>query len=130
MGPYKAPGPDGLPARVLRNIGHAGRVQLMNIFKASVLLRYVPKKWREDSAIFIPKPGKDDYSQVRSFRPITLAPVLCKVLECVILWHLKEKAILQSALSVNQHAFRNDYSTDTALATTVHQIEAAMLQGE
>ena len=130
MGAYKAPGPDKLPAKVFRHVGPLALTRLQKIFRASVLLHYVPKEWRKASAIFIPKPGKDNYSHVRSFRPITLAPVIFKVLERVILWHLKDTTLLQSPLSVNQHAFRNNYSTDTALATTVHQIESAVFQGD
>ena len=130
VGPDKAPGPDGIPARVLRHLGPSGLMRLQNIYRASVLLHYVPKRWREAKVIFLPKPGKDDYTAARSFRPITLSPVLFKVLEKVMLTYFKGTVLALRPLSANQHAFRNNYSTDTALSTAVHQIESAVYQKE
>jgi hypothetical protein len=35
-------------------------------------LQHVPKPWKESKTIFVAKPGKTDYNQAKSYRPITL----------------------------------------------------------
>ncbi|CAM9931190.1 unnamed protein product, partial [Heterosigma akashiwo] len=44
----------------------------------------------------LPKPGKDDYSVIKSYRPITLLPVLGKGFEKVLLERLNHHATLSS----------------------------------
>ena len=87
FGSFKAAGPDGLQPLVLKNLGPTMRNRLLDIYKASLLLRHVPSIWRSANVIFLPKPGKDDYANVRSFRPISLSPFLFKALERLLWWH-------------------------------------------
>ncbi len=102
--------------------------KLDEFFRASSLLRYVPLRWRESKAVFIPKPLKSDYSQVRSFRPISLSSFIMKAMERVWAWQLEESARIQNPLSCDQHAFRRGYSTDSALSTMVEYAETAIIQ--
>ena len=89
---------------------------------------YTPKKWRTAKVVFIPKLGKEDYSEPRSFRPITLSLFLLKGLERIVRWHLEELGI-GGAISPFQHAFRKGKSTDTALSEVVNRIESSILRG-
>ena len=73
MGAHKAPGPDGFSPIVLKNMGVKTLLRLQSIFKVTYYIGYVPMKWRHALVIYLPKPGKDNYDQLRSFRPITLA---------------------------------------------------------
>ena len=100
------------------------------MFKASYLLGYMPNKWRKATVIFIPKPGKKDYSLVRSFRPITLSNFIVKAMERIILWHLTETTLKDNPLNENQHAFRKGKSTETALSNMAENIESALVKGE
>ncbi len=85
---------------------------------ASSLLGYVPLRWRESKAVFIPKTGKSDYSQDHSFRTISLSSFIMKALERVWVWRLKESAFIQKkTLSCDQNAFWRGYSADSALST-------------
>ena len=62
----------------------------INIAKASYRLSFTPETWGNAAAIFLPKPGKDDYYQYnpKAYRTITLATVPLKCMERVILWHM------------------------------------------
>ena len=125
FGSLKAPGPDGLKPFVLAHLGNRALERLTAIYKASYLLGYTPSKWRRSRVVFLPKPGKDDYSQARSFRPITLSTFQVKVMERIILWEINESYLKASPLSANQHAFRKGHSTETALSTMTSHIEGA-----
>lgn len=77
-----------------------------------------------------PKPGKDDYDQVKAFRPITLASFLFKALERVVQWEIEENILSKNPLSCNQHAFRHGVSTQTALSSLCNDIESAIYRDE
>ena len=72
----------------------------------------------------IPKPGKKDYHMPRAFRPISLMCFCLKGLEKLVGWEVEGT---MSTLHHNQHAFRKGYSTDSALSSTVSEIEKGIL---
>ena len=76
MGLFKAPGPDGLSPIVLSHMGPKALERLLNRYKISHCLGYVPQSWQHAAVICLPKPGKSKYNEARHFRPITLANVL------------------------------------------------------
>ena len=115
FGDYKSPGPDNIPPIVLKHLGPMAIERLRCIFTASYLLGYLPKSWRHAKVVFIPKQGKKDYTQPRSFRPITLSCFLVKVMERIILWQLNETVLKEFPLNENQHAFRKGRSMESAL---------------
>ena len=115
FGDSKSPGPDGIRPIVLKKLGSNAIKRLTHIFKASYLIGYTPKSWRKSNVIFIPKPNKDDYSDPRSFRPISLMTFFMKVMERLVLWHLNETAFRDNPLNDNQHGFRKGKSCDSAL---------------
>ena len=126
FGDTKAAGPDGIQPCVLKHLGPLALTRLCDLFKASYLLGYVPKVWRHSKVIFIPKQGKDDYAQARSFRPITLSSFVMKTMERLVYWHVNETHLLERPLSVNQHAFQRGKSTESALTGLVSKIEGAL----
>ena len=73
--------------------------------------------------MFLPKPGKIDYNQPKSFRTITLSPVLLKLQERVILWHMQHDHNMADSLSKKQFGFKRGTSTETALHKIAHTIE-------
>ena len=87
--------------------------------------KHTPKVWKESSIVMIPKPGKDDYLNAKSFRPITLANHTLKLLEKLVLWHIAERNLKITPLSENQHAFRPGYSTESAALHVMIKIELA-----
>ncbi len=57
----KAAGPDKIKSIVLKHLGKKAVNKLVEFFKASSFLGYVPPRWRDSKAVLIPKPGKRDY---------------------------------------------------------------------
>lgn len=45
---------------------------VVDIYRASLRLKYIPKTWQQVKVTFIPKAVKDDYTLAKSFRPISL----------------------------------------------------------
>ncbi len=78
--------------------------------------------------MFIPKPGKSDYSLARSFRPISLSSFIMKALERIWVWRLKESSLIQKPLSRDQHTFLRGYNTDSAFSTMVEYAESVIMQ--
>jgi ribonuclease HI len=127
FGDLKAPGPDGIHPIVLKRLGKKALRRLTETLKASYRLGYTPRAWRHSRVVFIPKEGKDDYSQPRSFRPITLSSFIMKTLERVILWHMLETTLALRPMCDEQHAFRKQRGTDTALSCMAERIEHALV---
>ena len=130
FGNNKAGGPDGIKPVVLKNLplSLVGRIQA--IYIASLFLGYVPACWRRSKVVFIPKPGRADYSKSKAFRPITLTSFLFKTMERVVLRHLETAHNVHDRLKVNQHAFRKGSSCNSALSDMVDGIESSILRNQ
>ena len=89
---------------------------------------YVPKVWKEGTGIFIPKPGKENYHEVKSFRMITLTSFQLKWLERLVLYHFNDDSNLQARFSAFQYGFRAGVSTETALHEFVRRIELSLVK--
>ncbi len=111
---------------VLQNLSRKALVRLKAIFEASISLGYTPRIWRTQQVVFIPKPGKKDYSDPRAFRPITLASFVFKTLEKLCLWEIEKKVEIRP-INENQHGFRRGRSTCSALSETLFKIESGVL---
>ena len=120
---HKACGPDTIKPIVLRNLPECALATLTGIYEGCLSAEYTPLTWRKANVILIPKPGKPDYQKIGAFRPITLSNHLFKTLEKLVLWHISEKTLREKPLNRNQHAFRNDSSTESAALQVVTQIE-------
>ena len=103
FGSRKAPGPDGFKPIVLKNLNEKAVIFLTSLNKMSISTQQIPSSWRKMDVIFIPKPGKEDYSSPKSYRPITLSSFVLKGLERIMLWYLRERVITRALES--QHAY-------------------------
>ena len=118
----KSPGPDGLKPVIFGYLPDNILQVLQIVFKSLIALAYTPVLWKETSVIFIPKPGKDDYSLPGSFRPISLSNYFLKGLERLAVWKMEE-ALVTSLVHMNQHGFRSDRSTETAISAVTDYVE-------
>ncbi|KZL86802.1 reverse transcriptase, partial [Colletotrichum incanum] len=73
---WKAPGEDGLPAMVWKQIWPAVRYWVLAIFQMSLEEGALPHQWRHAKIIPLKKPGKDDYTLAKAWRPISLLATL------------------------------------------------------
>ncbi len=75
----------------------------------------MPNIWKELNRIYLPKEGKEDYSNSKSYRSISLTSTVSKTFECVVdsrfrAW-LEELRLLDSF----QYAYRKDHNQTQAL---------------
>ena len=118
----KNPGPDGMKPIIFKHFPVSLISLLQLIYKAVIKLHFTPTTWKDSKVIFIPKPGKTDYSLPKSFRPISLSNYLLKVLEKLLTWHADEM-LLKDPIHHRQHGFQKGKCTETAISHTVNQIE-------
>ena len=88
----KAPGIDGMPNRFLRIVAGELLPQLARMFQARVDLGYHPRELRTANTIVLRKPGKEDYSEPKSYRTIALLSTIGKALETVVVRRLSDCA--------------------------------------
>ena len=94
-----------------------------------ILTHFTPTIWKEAKLIFIPKPGKPSYNIPKAWRPISLTNYPVKALEKMCVWYTDTK-IQQYPLHVNQHGFRTDRSTTTAISAVANYIEQNIYYGK
>jgi len=82
-----------------------------------------PESWKVAKLILIPKPGKTDKSQVKSFRPISLLPVFGKALETLIISDILKETSLDTL--DEQHGFTTGKSTLSAIKEVYMSIDAS-----
>ncbi|CAK1598330.1 unnamed protein product [Parnassius mnemosyne] len=128
--PYKAAGPDGIFPALLQWGDKALIVRLAAIMRACLALKYVPRGWREVKVTFIPKPGKSDYTDPKSYRPISLTSFLLKTMERMCERELRGSALMNLPLHDKQHANSLGKSTESALHKVITKIEEAIQNKE
>ena len=79
----KCPGFDLITTEVLKRLPNNIIVKLTQIINASLRLLYVPSFWKVAEVVMIPKPGKPA-TEVKSYRPISLLPILSKLYERIL----------------------------------------------
>jgi hypothetical protein len=80
----KAPGPDGIPNRVLKQLPQRMILLLVALFNAIFRTQYFPPVWKHARVISILKAGKDP-ALPSSYRPISLLDTIGKVFENILL---------------------------------------------
>ena len=118
----KSPGPDGLRPVLFQHLPDNIIKVLTFLYKCCIALSFTPSLWRDAKVIFIPKPGKADYSLSSSFRPISLSNYLLKGLERLCVWRV-DQSLINYPIHDRQHGFRCDRSTETAISEVVNEIE-------
>ena len=126
FGPLKMVGPGDFKPIVLQNLPNSTLEALRKIFTACIQLAYTPNVWKRSAINWIPKVGKEDYSNPRNFRPITLSSFLLKCIEK----HISVQIEPNLKLSKIQHGFVKRKGTDTALAEVNDKIEQGTLFGQ
>ena len=127
--PMTAAGPDGIRPIMLQRGWDILGVALTSIARASYNLAAIPTCWKNSTGIFIPKPGKDDYYNPKSYRTITLSSVPLKFTERLIQWHMEADLNMEAVLHKNQFGFRKGLSTEAALHKIVNKLENQILKG-
>ena len=125
MDPLKAAGPDQVQSIIylIQKAYKHSKNPLIKIYRKSHITGHIPKPWGETKGVFLPKPGKVDYNDVKSYRTITLSSNFLKIHERMILWYIEHDLGLDKKLNKKQYGFWKGCSTDAALHKLVHTIE-------
>ena len=112
----KATGPDGLPARILKECSNELAPSLCRIFNMSLSTGVVPDSWKEANVVPIHKKGNTEC--VTNYRPISLLCILSKILERCIFDRVYPELI--EHFHNLQHGFIKGRSTTTQMLHYVH----------
>ena len=120
----KASGSDGISATMLRNTACSIAPAIVMLFNMSISTGKLPSVWKLSAIVPIPKSG--DNTNVSNYRPISLLPILSKLLEkhmyAIILHQFEEF----SPISVRQWGFQPKKSTTAALLKTFNDWALAL----
>ena len=128
--PNKAPGPDNIQAKFLKETAEDLAPALTCLYQASLAQTKIPSDWRHARVAPIYKSGKNDRSKPANYRPISLTSISCKVLEHIMCSNLMGHLDKRHILTDFQHGFRHGRSCETQLILTVDEIAQALDQGK
>ncbi|TKA72913.1 hypothetical protein B0A49_08441 [Cryomyces minteri] len=128
--PKKAPGRDGLPFRVWRELWPVLGDPIFHLYETSLRLGHVPQRWKTAKIVTIWKPGKPDYTIPKAYRPISLLPTISKGLDAVVANRISYLAEKYSLLPKNHFGARRQRSCEQALSVLIERIHAAWRAGK
>jgi hypothetical protein len=82
--PNNAPGADGISNGILHQMLEILLPSLLKLFNPCLEQGYCPAHFKDTITVVLRKPGKDDYTQPKAYRPIALLNTLDKALEAII----------------------------------------------
>ena len=102
---YKANGPDGIPARMLKETSNEITEAMTLLFKASLTQTDIPDAWRELLISPLFKGGKKDSNKAGNYRPVSSMSISCKVLEHILHSNITKHLENNNILTDLQHGF-------------------------
>ena len=122
---WKAPGDDGLPAMVWKQIWPVVKDRVLLLFQTSLEEGSLPIQWRNAKIIPLKKPNKGDYTATKAWRPISLLSTLGKTLESVVAERISHVVETYGLLPTNHFGARKQRSAEQALLLLQEQVYAA-----
>ena len=121
----KTPGFDLITAEILKQLPRKAIVLLTFLFNAAFRLKYIPTIWKVAEVIMILKPGKPP-NDVKSYRPISLLPIISKLFEKILLKRLNPVIEQKKLIPNHQFGFRQKHSTCDQVHRITNVIEKAL----
>jgi hypothetical protein len=125
LNPHKAPGHDLITGTLLKNLQRKAIVYLTTLYNGMLRLCCIPVQWKYAQIIMIAKPGKPP-TEINSYRPISLLPILSKVFERLLLMRLEETTPIHDIIPTHQSGFRANHSTIQKCHRIVNKIKESI----
>ena len=125
--PSKSTGSDMIPGRVLKECCRELSEPVARLFTMSFRQGRQPDLWKIASVVPVFK--KKSKSNVRNYRPISLLPILSKVMETLVNRAVTNFLERNSILSSNQYGFRRGMSTQDILTLLSHRWHTTSARG-
>ena len=119
--PHKAAGIEEVPIDLLKLCSDIVGPYLEHLFNACLRLSFVPDAFKFEKTIVLPKPGKDDYSSPKSWRPIALLPCIGKLLEKAFLNRMMDIHDVHNLVPIDQYG-TSGRCTTKAVQSLINQV--------
>jgi hypothetical protein len=117
----KSPGPDGIGPAILKLLWSWDPERITAPLRACTRAGIHPKMWKLARGAVIAKPGKDDYSKVKSYRVICLLSCIVKFLERIIADGISAQLEANGGLHWGQFGGRKQRSAVDAVAYVMNR---------
>ncbi|XP_043267691.1 uncharacterized protein [Venturia canescens] len=114
----KAPGPDGVPAEILRLVARLRPEILLDLYNTCLTTGTFSGRWKEARLVLIPK-GRGDPNTPSAYRPLSLLDTTGKLYEQLLRPRLTDAMQAGGGLSDLQFGFRRGRSTIGAIQKVV-----------
>ncbi|KAK7877731.1 hypothetical protein WMY93_030545 [Mugilogobius chulae] len=114
----KAAGPDGVLGRVLKECAAELTDIFTLIFNISLSTSWVPACFK--AANIVPIPKQSNVTCLNDYRPVALTSIPAKCLERLVIKHIK--AAIPPSLDTYQFAYKENRSTEDAVAIVLHTL--------
>ena len=113
-------GNDGFASRFIKDSIYSIAFYLTIVVNTSIVTGQYPNIWKYSQVV--PYHKKGDKDDINNYRPVSLLPVISKVLEKVVADQLMGYLESNHLLSNSQHGFRKTLSTETALTKITEKL--------
>ena len=127
LNPYKAPGPNNLQPRILRELNCQIAPVLCNTFKVSLRTGTVPDDWKLANVTPIHKKGSRQLPE--NYRPASLTCICCRLMERILVSRISKHLDRYGILNDSQYGFMRARSCETQLIAFIDDLSKEM-QGE
>ena len=83
-----------------------------------------------DPKVLLPKPDKENYNNVKSYRPITLQSTIGKIFQRTIAYRLRWKLEVSNGIANTQDAYRKQHSCVQSVLRVINQLQEAKARKE
>ena len=125
--PDKAPGPDQITNRILKNFSSL-QAHLLTLAQACIDTGYFPSTFRKTLTVVLRKPNKPDYTKPSAYRSTTLKCTIGKLLESIITELLNYLIETHDLLPGNHFEARPQHTTEDAMVVLSENIYRAWKQ--
>jgi hypothetical protein len=127
--PNKACGWDQINEKIIKALFESEPDLLLDLLNICLKYGYFPKIWKISVIKILLKSADKPKNEVKSYRPISLLPLMAKIFERLIINRINHHLFTNNFLSKSQFGFTPNKSTEDALEY-VHQLGKKVLKNK